>query len=748
MKNISYKTILKYFGVLVVFYIAEKIVDGAPMALAYYSAFSLSVCSPIVSAVLYIALSFLTKPPQTAILLTFSVVFLCIVFSIYKLKKRRPKFELALFFAVALLPYILDENATDLTEKLVYSAIIATLAFVLQPAFTLCFVKKLKCKGAAFELTACFITVVYTSLGAINAFGYKLWYDIALIAVLYFCYYFKSTRAFIPAFVLPIALAIHSQSLEIISVFMLYCSSVLIFAKTSRLLSALALFITAFAYNYFGGNIFVFNVFDYIFAFAPMVVFLFTPNAFYRLFKDRFLRFDEPEITRELINAERGELSARLYGISDVFLNLEKTLDKVNGDDIVTSCEKISDEVTSTVCKSCEKYNYCRSSRRNYFSDIQKITTVGLSKGKAALADVPKALSSHCMKLNDVLYEINRLITLLTERIVENERVTAVKSLITMQAGGLSEVLKNMAYSFSDKIVFGRKNEKILFDSLATEGIVPLQLIRAGQNYHLLLAKEKNDYATITAVISDCEQKKYRLSSKTDVGSGLLAVFSPAPVFDACFGFAKRTKLDSPASGDNYTLKKIDEGKFLVALCDGMGSGETANENSQAVISLVENFFAAGLDRDVILNITSNLISACFDDGFSTLDSAVVDLYSGKCDIVKIGATFGFIIGKDGVRIIENNSLPLGVMEKVEPTVKSFSLCDGDSLIIISDGVSDAFFSSTDAVDFLSRENSANPQTFADKILEFALALNDNIAKDDMTVLVVKFYSSAFKAAG
>ena len=87
-------------------------------------------------------------------------------------------------------------------------------------------------------------------------------------------------------------------------------------------------------------------------------------------------------------------------------------------------------------------------------------------------------------------------------------------------------------------------------------------------------------------------------------------------------------------------------------------------------------------------------------------------------------------------------------MEKVEPTVKSFSLCDGDSLIIISDGVSDAFFSSTDAVDFLSRENSANPQTFADKILEFALALNDNIAKDDMTVLVVKFYSSDFKAVG
>lgn len=748
MKKLTYKTVLKYLSVLVVFYVADKIADGVPTALAYYTAFSLTVCSPVVSAVLYIALNFLTKPPQAAILLAFSAVFLCVLFSIYRSKKRRIKFELAFFFAITLLPYVLSENTQSLPQKLTYSAIIATLAFILLPAFNLCFIKQLKCKGSAAELTACFITVVYTSLGAINAFGYKLWYDIALIAVLYLCYYFKSPRAFIPAFVLPIALAIHSQSLEIISVFMIYCASVLIFAKVSRLLSALALFIAAFCYNYFGGNFFVYKITDYIFAFAPMVVFLFTPDAFYRLFKDKILRFDEPEITREIINAERGELSARLYGISDVFLRLEKTLHSVDGEDILTSCNKISEEVTETVCHRCEKYKYCRSGRSNRLADIEKITTVGLSKGKACLSDVPKAFSDACVKLNDILYEINRMIALLTERIAENERVTAVKNLITMQAGGLSEVLKDIAYSFSDKIVFGRKREKKLFDSLAADGFVPKQLICAGQNYHLLLGKEKIDYNGISQVITDCEKRKYRLFSKTDVGNGILAVFSPAPELDACFGFAKRTKAGSPKSGDNYSLKKIDEGKFLVALCDGMGSGEKANENSQAVISLIENFFAAGLNREVILSITSGLISACFNDEFSTLDSAVVDLNSGKCDIVKIGATFGFVIGKDGVRVIENNSLPLGVMEKPEPTVKSLDLTDGDSLVIISDGVSDAFFSSTDAVDFLIRENSANPQTFADKILEFALSLTDNVAKDDMTVLVVKVYDNEFKEAG
>lgn len=743
MKKLSYKSVLKYLGAALLFFVADKIAVGAPMSVAYYAALCLCVCLPVPAAVVYVAIAFLTKPLYEAGVLTFSVVFLCVVFSVYRSLKKRPKFELVCFLAVALSPYLFTKSQDSLNEKLVYSAIIAVLTFVLQPAFNFCFVKKLKRKGEPYELAALFLTVVYTSLGGINAFGYKLWYDFALVVVLFFCYYLKNTRAFIPAFVLPVALAIYCQSLEIIAVFAIYCASVLVFSRTSRLLSALSLIVASAIYNYFGGNFFTFKLEDYFYAFAPAVIFLFTPEAFYRLFKDCILKYDEPEITRELINAERGELSAKLYGISDVFARLESSLNLISDEfDPSDVCGKIADEIITSICEKCENYPRCRSNRVRRAEDIEKLAKAALSKGKANLGDVPKTLSVGCVKLNDLIFEANRLVGLVEERTVENERVSKSKRLITLQAGGLSDVLKDLAYSFSEKIDFGRKNEKILFDRLATEGIVPKQLVRAGKTYHMLLAHEKTDYSTIIAIITECEGCRYRLFSKTDVGSGILAIFTPSPSFDACFGFASKTKAGSEKSGDNYAVRKIDEGKFLVALCDGMGSGEKANENSLAVVSLVENFFAAGLNRDAILNITGGLVSACFEDGFSTLDSAVVDLYTGKCDVLKIGATFGFIIGKDGVRIVENNSLPLGVLERVEPTVKNYTLSDGDALVILSDGVSDAFFSSTDAADFLIRENSANPQVFADKIMSFALSLDENEAKDDMTVLVVKIYEN------
>ncbi len=60
----------------------------------------------------------------------------------------------------------------------------------------------------------------------------------------------------------------------------------------------------------------------------------------------------------------------------------------------------------------------------------------------------------------------------------------------------------------------------------------------------------------------------------------------------------------------------------------------------------------------------------------------------------------------------------------------------------MSDGVTDAFFSSIDAVEFLTREKTPNPQLFADKILEYALNLSKGQANDDMTVLVVKIYKN------
>ena len=127
---------------------------------------------------------------------------------------------------------------------------------------------------------------------------------------------------------------------------------------------------------------------------------------------------------------------------------------------------------------------------------------------------------------------------------------------------------------------------------------------------------------------------------------------------------------------------------------------------------------------------------------YSILDgqSAIVDLFDGFADFVKIGSPYSFILTKDTVKIIEGNSLPLGILEEMRPTVCTTPLNNGDVIVLLSDGITDAFASSSDLIDFLSTQRALNPKILADIILEKALYLNGNTAKDDMTVFCVRIF--------
>ncbi|MBR1891655.1 MAG: SpoIIE family protein phosphatase, partial [Clostridia bacterium] len=64
----------------------------------------------------------------------------------------------------------------------------------------------------------------------------------------------------------------------------------------------------------------------------------------------------------------------------------------------------------------------------------------------------------------------------------------------------------------------------------------------------------------------------------------------------------------------------------------------------------------------------------------------------------------------------------------------------GDMLVMLSDGVTDAFASSSDFIEFLKTAPQKNPQTLADSIIDRALGLCSGVAADDMTALCVRLY--------
>ena len=133
----------------------------------------------------------------------------------------------------------------------------------------------------------------------------------------------------------------------------------------------------------------------------------------------------------------------------------------------------------------------------------------------------------------------------------------------------------------------------------------------------------------------------------------------------------------------------------------------------------------------------NGLLAAGREETFACVDAATVDLNTGRADIVKIGSPFSFLVTGERVEVLESESLPLGILEGVRPVTLTRMLRGGDVLVFVSDGVSEAFGSGTDAAAELSALPAANPQTLADALLARALARTGAPA-DDMTVVAVR----------
>ena len=176
----------------------------------------------------------------------------------------------------------------------------------------------------------------------------------------------------------------------------------------------------------------------------------------------------------------------------------------------------------------------------------------------------------------------------------------------------------------------------------------------------------------------------------------------------------------------------------MIALSDGMGSGERANTISSITLSLLESLYKSGLTSQTILPLVNKILSINTDDSFSALDVCTIDLNSLQADFIKFGAPRGYLISEQGIKIVEGNSLPLGIIKELEPTVVSAKLNVGDTLIFMTDGISDAFGSTAEILDFIKEFPAKNPTSVAEKLLDKAKELCQNVSKDDMTVLAVR----------
>lgn len=75
-------------------------------------------------------------------------------------------------------------------------------------------------------------------------------------------------------------------------------------------------------------------------------------------------------------------------------------------------------------------------------------------------------------------------------------------------------------------------------------------------------------------------------------------------------GISRKTKEGSPISGDTSSSLKLEDGKYLLAISDGMGTGPKARQSSKIAIKMLERLLSSGFDKDSSIELINSTLSA------------------------------------------------------------------------------------------------------------------------------------------
>ena len=199
----------------------------------------------------------------------------------------------------------------------------------------------------------------------------------------------------------------------------------------------------------------------------------------------------------------------------------------------------------------------------------------------------------------------------------------------------------------------------------------------------------------------------------------------------------------SIVSGDVISRTRLGDGKYLLAISDGMGSGPEARKNSKISISMLERLLSSGFDKETSLNlINSAILANNQNEGYATLDIEILDLFAGNMQLIKSGACPTYLKKKRKVSMIKSESLPAGIMKDLKIDTFDKDIEDKSIIVMCSDGVieSNKEFENRELwIKYLLEEIQTDiPERIANIILKEAIDNDFGKPKDDMSIVVTK----------
>lgn len=704
-----------------------------------------------VSALIYLAVSavygtnfFINAGVRAGIMLLFVVI--------HKLTKKKIIKSLLLLYLVAANVFYCVYGTTDsfeLFDKLLYSVCGIAFSYVAIYVFRAVFARGLAYRPALDETICISIFAVAVSYGmsTLTVWGLSVVYFAIPFALLFMSQVFGDKETLVCASLLGLGNILATGVYDCAMFALFSAVAAITCGRLNRFVSGLSVVMVDVLMSYFLDLHGSFSTIVFVPTLCSILVFFAIPGGVYNYLKDCVCGNNDRYLGKSVVKKLGMYTAKKLYRLSDIFLSMKNAFLTMSAGTLsaVQTQNAIVKNCCETVCKTCPDRTRCwRTDISVTEANLLQLAECAVKKGRCTILDVPQGLSLKCARISTLLAEMNSQSEAFAEYSDRMEQVNGGKKLLGEQLGGVSQLLTQLAGDCKSKISYSSDKEKELVERLVFHNILCCGAVIMEQSgtVSAIVTVSKKDFdegaveQIATRLLS--QNMVVEKTENTESGSWLNVFLGVKPRYSVGFGIAAAKKNGSEISGDTHTVMKTDNGKCIVALCDGMGSGNKAETMSATSIELVENFYRAGFDSDTILSCVNHLLVGSGNEVFCAVDICVMDLTNGLTDFIKLGSPIGLVKCGGTVEIVNGSSLPLGVLEEMKPSVTKKALSEGDMTVLFSDGITDCFNDPNALAAIFSETTCTNPQSVAEIIMTKALRICSNKPKDDMTVVVAK----------
>lgn len=445
---------------------------------------------------------------------------------------------------------------------------------------------------------------------------------------------------------------------------------------------------------------------------------------------------------KKLGKRQYREICERIETLSETFRDLSECAAEMSDRQKkpgIADAKEICDSVCDRFCPKCKNNSLCWEKEYISTSDAIERLSRDITQGLPARREsLPEYFSERCKNIDRMIETVNGAGADLTRRLLAGDKCAIFAMDFSAVSDILSDAVKKSREEYAYDEPLSKRLARMLMGMKLSARFVSVYGSR--RRYVIVggvdLRNTGEGGETIRRAFEKACGCPFSEPHFEIDGEFIMMTLITAPRFEAETGKAESSKYSGSECGDSSAVFRNGEERMYTMISDGMGSGREAALASGICELFLEKMLSAGNRKETAISLLNSFIRERSTECHVTLDLFELDLITGSGAFIKSGAAPSFVRRGGELFRIQSKTMPIGIMRAVDAEQISYHSRDGDSVIMVSDGVTQSYDICPWLTGMLKNEWEENPGRMAAKIVRRAEI--ESKCGDDISVVIVK----------